>query len=123
VAELVVDRHQLVVRLSWWERIVAVHGDVRVPLSSVTTVRVEARSRDVFKRFRPRRSSSDFLTVPYGVRSYGGGKGFVAAPRRRPAVLVQLDPPSRFAGLLVSAADPEATAARIRDAAARARRR
>jgi hypothetical protein len=55
---------------------VAVHGNVRVPLSS---------------------------------------NWFLAA-RRRPAVRVGLDPPSPFAGLLVSVADPEAAAVRITDA-------
>jgi hypothetical protein len=122
VADLIFDGDQLVVRLSWWERIVALHGNVRVPLSSVTSVDVEARSKDVLRRFWHPPTGPEFLVAPYGVRSYGGGKGFVAAPRRRPAVLVRLDPPSHYAGLLVSVADPKATAESIMDAARRARR-
>jgi hypothetical protein len=31
VAGLVIERDHLVVRLSWWERIAALHGNVRVP--------------------------------------------------------------------------------------------
>jgi hypothetical protein len=117
VAELVVESNQLVVRLSWWERIVAVHGNVRVPLSSVASADVYARSADALRWFRLRPARGpDFLVVPYGVRPYAPGRGFVAAPWRRPAVLVRLNPPSRFAGLLVSAADPQATAARIMEA-------
>jgi len=112
VAELVVEGDQLVVRLSWWERLAAVHGNVRVPLAAVASARVEARSADLLQRlFRRDSYGPAFLQAPYGVR----GGYFVAARRRRPAVLVDLGPPSRLAGLLVSVADPEATAARIMD--------
>ncbi len=114
MAGLVIEHDHLVVRLSWWERIVAVHGNVPVPLASVSSVMVEARAIDVLRRFWHAPTGPEFLVAPYGVRAYGGGKGFVAARRRRPAVLVNLDPPSRFTGLLVWAADPEATAASIR---------
>jgi hypothetical protein len=112
VAELVVEGDELVVRLLWWERIAAVHGNVRVPLSSVAFVRAEAPSADLLRRLLRHAYGPAFLQIPYGIRdSY-----FVAARRRRPAVLVGLGPPSRFAGLLVSVADPEATAAHIMDA-------
>jgi len=111
---LVVERNQLVLRLSWWERIAAVHGNVRVPLSSVAHVSVEARAADRLQRlFRQDAYGPNFLQVPYGIR----GNCFIAARRRRPAVWVFLDPPpSRFVGLLVSVANPEATAARIMEA-------
>lgn len=103
MAELVVEGEQLVVRLSWWEKIAAEHGNVRVPLSSVEYASVQARARG-------------FLW--YGsMVSYGRHhRYFVAARGRRAAVQVSLNPPSRFSWLLVTVADPEATATRIMDA-------
>lgn len=101
MAELVVEGEQLVVRLSWWEKIVAAHGDLWVPLSSVSYAWVQA-SR--FWRYGP--------IVSYG-RHY---RYFAAARGRRPAVQVSLNPPSRFNWLLVTVADPEATVTRIMDA-------
>jgi hypothetical protein len=112
VAELVVEGNQLVLRLSWWERIAAVHGNVRVPLSRVAFVNVEALSNDFLRRLLRHGYGPVFLQVPYGFRA----GFFVAARRRRPAVYVGLGPQSRPTGLLVSVADPEATAARIMDA-------
>ena len=113
MAELVVEGNQLVVRLSWWERIAAGHGNVRVPLSSVAFVRVEARAADFLQRlFRIEAYGPAFLQVPYGFR----GGFFVAARRQRPAVYVGLAPKSRPVGLLVSVADPQATVARFMDA-------
>jgi hypothetical protein len=110
---LVVERNELVLRLSWWERIVAVHGNVRVPLSSVSWVKVEANPAERMRRLFQQTSYGPLsMQVPYGRRlDY-----FLAVPRRRPAVLVGLEPPARFLGLLVSVPDPEATAARIMNA-------
>ena len=122
VAELVVEGSQLVVRLSWWERIAAVHGNVRVPLSSVTSTRVEARAADALRQpwFRPGAGAWESLDMGYGVRGYGSGFVALRQRRRRSAVLVYLDPPpsrSRgFSALLVTVADPAATAAHIMDA-------
>jgi hypothetical protein len=87
VAELVIERDPLVVRLSWWERLVAVHGDVRVPLATIRPASVVADRAEPRKRFRT------------------------------PAVHVRLEAPSKFAELLVSVADPEAVAVSIRQAA------
>lgn len=113
MAELVIERDQLVLRLSWWENIAAGHGNVRVPLSSVDSVRVDADPADRLRRLLRNGYGPVFLQVPYGYRT----NTFVAARRRRPAVLVLLnDPKHRLVELLVSVADPEATAARIMDA-------
>jgi hypothetical protein len=120
MAELVIERDELVVRLSWWERIVAVHGDVRVPLATIRSVSVAADPAEARTRFRTASSGPDRWDVPYGVRTiYGIGKAFIATPRNRPAVHVRLEAPSKFAELLVSVADPEAVAVGIRHAAGR----
>jgi hypothetical protein len=114
VAALVVEGDQLVVRLSWWERLVAVHGDVRVPLATIRSASVVADPAEPRKRFHGADGGPDRWDVPYGVRThYGIGKVFIATPRNRPAVHVTLEAPSKFAELLVSVADPEAMAASL----------
>ena len=123
MAELVVEGDELVLRLSWWERIAAVHGSVRVPLSIVTSARVEAHVAHYWRdpMFRIQAGGWRSLDTGYGVR--GDSAGFVALRqwrRGRSAVLVYLDPPPsrsrRFGALLVTVADPQTTAARIMDA-------
>lgn len=122
MAELVVEGDQLVLRLSWWEKLAAAHGNIRVPLSSVHLTRVEARAADALRSavFNAAQGTSAFIDLGYGVRGYGSGFVAVRQRRRRPAVRVFLDPPpsrSRgLSGLLVTVADPEATAAHIMDA-------
>jgi hypothetical protein len=122
VAELVVEGDQLVLRLSWWEKIVATHGNVRVPLSSVGSVFVVARAADALRSpvYKLSQGTGAFIDLGYGIRGYGGGFVALRQRRRRPAVRVFLDtPPSRrmrLSGLLVTVADPEATAAHIIDA-------
>ena len=106
MAELVVEGDELVLRLSWWEKIATAHGNVRVPLSSVSSARVEARA-------------DGHLTLGSITPRWQHGRHvryFAFARRRRPAVQVSLHPPSRFSWLLVTVADPDTTAARIRHA-------
>ena len=110
VAELVVEGNQLVVRLSWWERIAAVRvRNMRVPLSRVAFVDVVASPAESLRRLLRHGYGPAFLQVPYGFRA----GTFVAARRRRPAVYVGLAPKSVPAAVLVSVTDPEATKARI----------
>ena len=122
VAELVVEGDQLVLRLSWWEKIAAVHGNVRVPLASVSSVHVEARAADALRSpmFKNQSGTGAFIDDGYGVRGYGGGFVALRQRRRLSAVQVHLDPPPsrsmRLSALLVTVANPEATAAHIIDA-------
>ena len=123
MADLVVKGDQLVLRLSWWEKIAAFHGNVRVPLSSVSSAWVEARAADAYRlpTFNFSQGTGAFIDLGYGVRGYGSGFVALRQRRRRPAVHVYLDPPPArfrrgFHGLLVTVADPEATAAHIIDA-------
>jgi hypothetical protein len=124
VADLVVEGDQLVLRLSWWEKIVAVHGNVRVPLSSVGSTHVMARAADALRSplydFSQGTGAWKSLDYGYGIRNSGGGFVALRQRRRRPAVEVWLDPPPsrrrRLSWLLVTVADPEATAAHIIDA-------
>ncbi|MGH2943623.1 MAG: hypothetical protein ACRDLN_12705 [Solirubrobacteraceae bacterium] len=112
MAALVSEGDDLVLRLSPWEKLGAVHGDVRVPLGAVEDVAVTRAPFDDLRGIRapggawPRRFA-------LGTWRYRGGKDFVALYRRRPAVIVRLrDAPYRR--LIVCADDADATAERIR---------
>lgn len=117
MAELVVEGDELVVRLSGWERAAAVHGDVRVPLPAVRSVRLEPDPWHALRGIRAPGTGWPGV-IAYGTRRITGNRpDFSAVLRRRPTVLVELDPPSQFAQLLVSVADGEATVTAVRAAA------
>ena len=119
VATLTVEGDEIVLHLSLWERIVAMHGDVRVPVASVGSARVVEDPAAERKQFASLGNGMPWL-LAYGVRDiYGVGKGFIATRGRRPAVLVHLAPPSRFVRLLVSVADPQVAASAITSGARR----
>ena len=117
MASLVAEGDELVVQLSGWERAAALRGDVRVPLQAVRSLRVE---RDPWSALRGIRAPGTGWpgVIAYGVRRMTGDRpDFSAVLRRRPTVLVELDPPSQFAQLLVSVSDADATVAAVRAAA------
>ena len=119
MADLVVAGDELVVRLSGWERLAAFHGDVQVPLAAVRSVVVEP---DPWRALRGLRAPGTGIpgVIAYGVRRMTGGRpDFAAILRRRPAVRVELDPPSTFARLVVSVADVDGTVAAVGTAARR----
>ena len=110
---------EVVLHLSLWECIVAMHGDVRVPVASVGSARVVEDPAAERKQFASLGNGMPWL-LAYGVRDiYGVGKGFIATRGRRPAVLVHLTPPSQFVRLLVSVADPQVAASAMTSAARR----
>jgi hypothetical protein len=49
--------------------------------------------------------------------AFRGGRDFAAVRGRRPAVRLELEPPSPFSRVVVSVADPETTVARVRGVA------
>ncbi|MEU6969095.1 hypothetical protein AB0A71_15385 [Kitasatospora aureofaciens] len=114
MAGLLIDGDDLVVRLAWWERIVARRREVRVPLDTVTEVDVQP---DRWRALRGVRIGG--LAVPgalcLGVWRHKDGRDFVALRGHRHAVLcVGLRPPAPFAGLAVETDDPLRTAAELR---------
>lgn len=114
---LTVDGDEVVVRLSGWERAAAFHGDVRVPPAAVRTVEVEADPWSVLRGVRAPGTGWPGV-IAHGVRRLTGERpDFAAVWRRRPAVLVELEPPSEFGRLLVTVADPAATVSAVRAAA------
>jgi hypothetical protein len=117
MAALAVDGGDLVVRLTPLEKLGTFRGNVRVPLSAVRAARVDPepwRSLLSLRRVRisPGAGIPGVLTL--GTCGFGSDRAFAAVYGRRPAVRVDLDTSgSHFSQLLVTVADPEATAAAI----------
>ncbi|GHH93534.1 hypothetical protein [Streptomyces capillispiralis] len=104
MAQLVVegraDARTLVVRLVWWEALVARRRVVRVPVSEVRAAGVEPgwramRGTPVTGRCRPGRFC-------VGERRHPAGRDFVAVRAGVPAVVVELRHPEPFVRLAVS---------------------
>lgn len=112
MARLLLDDGDLVLRFSRMERLGALRGDLRAPLSAVEDVRV---SSTPWRELRGVRAPGTGVPnrIALGTWRYRGGKDLVALYRSSaPAVIVRLrDQP--FQRLLVSAADAEAMAEAI----------
>jgi hypothetical protein len=116
MANLMVDGADVVVRLSGLEKLAAFRGDVRVPVASVSAVAVEPSPWSALRGIRSPGTGWPGV-IAYGVRRYRGGRDFAAVLGKRPAVRLELDPPSPFARVVVTVADPEGVVARVRSAA------
>jgi hypothetical protein len=105
MAKLRIEGDELVVHLSGWERFGAFHGHVRVPLAQVTEVRsVEAATRELYGLRIPGTGLPGVIAL--GTWRRRGAKDFVAAYRRRPGVVIDLDGHD-FARIVVSGVVPE----------------
>ena len=96
MARLIIDGPDLVVGLSWLEKLGAFRGDVRVPLRAVRSPGTGVPG-----------------VIALGTRHYAGGRDFAALRGRGPAVRVDLDGQSTFARLVVSVRDTRSTVAAI----------
>ena len=120
MADLVIDGDDLVVRLTPWQKVMAFHGDVRVPLSSVRRVDVPELTWMALRGWRMAGTAIPGR-VAFGTRRHGDGYDFTAVSRHHDgAVLVEVNG-HRFDQLLVSADDAPGVAARIAAAAGIAR--
>jgi len=122
VAALAVHRDSLVVKLSFWEKLAAFRSEVRVPLSTVSTIVVEERPWGTLRGFRAPGTGLPGV-IAYGTRLVtGGAPDFAALHGRGPAVRIELRPGAAFGRLLVTVDDPAgAVAAARRGAPASAR--
>ena len=112
MATLAVEGDRLVLHLSVLERIGGmVGGDIDMPLSAVTAVRVAPNPS---KELRGVRSPGTGWpgVIALGHRRGKGVHDFAAVYRNRPSVVVELEG-QRFDRLVVSCDDPEAVAAGI----------
>jgi hypothetical protein len=114
MASVTVEGDQLVVRLTPTEKVLALHGNLRVPLGAVRSAEVEPHPWRAMRGVRVGTSLPGIAF--YGTRRHRGGKDF-GAVSRRPVVRVELDDEAPFSRLLVSVTDAEATVAEIHAAA------
>ncbi|MFJ4780031.1 hypothetical protein [Streptomyces sp. NPDC088762] len=116
MARLYVDGDQLVVHLSWWEKVAARRKGPRVPLAAVADVAV------VTDWWRPLRGRRIRGTLVPSVRCVGTwrhvtGQDFVAIRARDLRVVrVELRPPSPYDRISVSDPGADETAAALRSA-------
>lgn len=116
MATLAVEGPELVVRLSWLEKLGAFRGNVRVPLRAVRSVSAEP---DPWAALRGIRAPGTGIpgVIAYGTRLYDGGRDFAAVLGGRPAIRVDLGEESPFARLVVSVRDADGALAALRSAA------
>jgi hypothetical protein len=118
MAELIADDEILIVHLTPGEKILSVHGDIRVRLSSVVCVAPDPKPWLGLRGWRMA-GVSVAGHVALGTRRHGAGYDFCILHRDRPAVRVDTAS-GRFSRLIIcvpDGGDPEAEAARIAAAA------
>ncbi len=115
MAHLDLTPDQLRLRLSRWERVGALHGDVAIPRDAVRSVRVVPD---------PLRAVKGLRAPGYGLPGHAsvgtwrgrGWKDFVVAYSGRPGVVIELRrdrPEPDFRRLVVSVENPETVAAAL----------
>jgi hypothetical protein len=114
---LVVEGSDLEVRLSPLEKLGAMRGDVRIPLSSVTAVRV---SDHPWSELRGLRAPGTGIpgVISLCTRRGSGFRDFAAVYLRKPAVVLEAEG-AEFDRLVISSSDACAQARRIEQALAR----
>jgi hypothetical protein len=115
MAKLLVDGPDLVVGLSWLEKLGAVHRNVRVPLRAIRSVAAEPQPWYALRGVRFIGTGIPGV-IALGTRLRKGGRDFAAIEPGRPAIRVELSEESPFGQLIVSVRDADATLAAIRGA-------
>ncbi len=115
MAELHPEGNELLFHLQPHEKAEGFHGDIRVPLSAVVSVRVVP---DAWPELRGLRAPGTGLpnVIAVGTRRGSFGKDFVAVHGNGPAVVVDLSG-NEFGRLVVTTEDANAVAAAILKAA------
>lgn len=117
MAVLSIDRDQLIVELSFIERLAAFHGDVRVPLPKVSSIAVQPHPWTALRGVRAPGTGVPGV-IAYGTRLVtGGAPDFAALHGRGPAVRVDLCAGAPFGRLLVTVDDPIGTVAAVQQRA------
>lgn len=108
-----IEGDDLVIALTALERAAALHGDVRVSRGLVRSIAVEPDPWCALRGIRAPGTGFPGV-VAYGIRRATGDRpDFAAVHGRGPAIRIELEPPSQFARVLVTVADPEATIAAV----------
>ena len=113
-----IDGLELVVHLSPLEKLAAFRaGDPRFALSSVSEVVVEPNAWAALRGVRAPGTGVPYV-IACGTRRFPGGKDLALVHGgRRPGLRVDFDGDAPYSRLVVTVADPQATAQAIRSAA------
>jgi hypothetical protein len=112
VASLSVEAGELVLTLSPMEKVEGLHGSIRVPVSSVRTIRSVDHPWSELRGVRaPGTGVPGVISV--GTRRGGGIRDFVAVHGGGPAVLVEMEG-ADFDRFVITAEDASAVAAQLR---------
>ena len=111
MAEVHIDADAVVIRLSFWERLGAFRGDVRIARSSITGARVVA---DPWTELRGMRAPGTGWpsVIALGVRRGQFGRDFAAVYRHRSGVVIECSN-AEFRRLILTINDPEPVAAAL----------
>jgi hypothetical protein len=111
VATLLVDGSDLLVKMSEVEKFEAMHADIRVPLSTVRTVRVVD---DAWPELRGIRAPGTGIpgVIAVGTRRGSFGKDFAVVHGKEQAVVVELNG-AAYSRVVVTTADTGSVAAEI----------
>ncbi|MFL6048676.1 MAG: hypothetical protein ACJ738_02780 [Gaiellales bacterium] len=116
MAELQIEESELVLHLSSVEKTEGLHGDVRLPLSAVTSAR---SVDDLWQELRGMRAPGTGVpgTLAVGTWQGGFGKDFAVVHGHGPGVVVEVAG-EEYARLLVSMADADVIATHLATEAA-----
>jgi hypothetical protein len=112
MADLLVEGDELVVHLSGFEKAEAAHGNVRVPLASISSVRTVA---DAWPELRGIRAPGTGIPnhVAVGTRRGSFGKDFVVVHGKGSAVIVELEVDAAYSRIIATDEKAFDTAAAI----------
>lgn len=118
MGRLVVDGSDLVLRLTWREKVAGFHTDIHAPLTSIRSVSIP---KHAWLDLRGWRMAGIFIPriLMLGTRRHGTGYDFVLLHGNRPAIQVEVAT-GRFERWMVSVEDgkdPQAEAERVAAAA------
>ena len=119
--ELLIDGDDLVLHLSLLGKVAALHGDIRVPLQTVSEV---AEEQDPWVHLRGVRAPGKVLPalMAYGTRRHRGARDFAAIQGTGPAVRVDLEPGTPYNRLLATVPDHHSSVERISEAVRRVKK-
>jgi hypothetical protein len=115
MATLIVDGADLVVGLSWLEKLGAAHGNVRVPLRAVRSAIAEPNPWQTLRGMKLAGTGIPGVAA-LGTRYFDGGPDFTALVGRGPVIRVELTDEAPYAQLLVSVRDAESALVAIHGA-------
>jgi hypothetical protein len=123
VAHLEVEGNELLLRLTWREKVMGFHGNIRVSLSAIRSVSAPENAWIGMRGWRMAGFAVPGL-IAMGTRRHADGYDFTAVRKQRPVVQVDINGPPRWQRLVVSVpegVDPREEADAIAEAAGIAR--